>query len=129
MTDPIADMLIRIKNAQAAGKETVAVPFSKVKQEIARVLKGAGFVADFEKKGRSAAARKLEVRLKYTNSFPAVSLARRISRPGRRIYLKHAQIFPKGRGVLRIISTSRRIMSDVEARKAGLGGEVLCEVS
>ena len=129
MTDPIADMLVRIKNAGAVKKETVAMPFSKVKNEIARVLKQSGFILDFEKRGRLVSSRKLELRLKYLSaSFPAISNIARVSKPGRRIYLKHHEIFPK-KGGLKIVSTSRGIMSASEARKAKLGGEVLCEIS
>ena len=128
MTDPIADMLIRIRNAQAVGKETVAIPFSKMKQEIARVLKQKHLISDFEKKGRTV-ARKLEIKLKYFNSFPAISSARRLSKPGQRLYIKNRASYPRGRGTMVIISTSKGVMSDDEARKAKLGGEVLCEVS
>lgn len=129
MTDPIADVLVRIKNAGAVKKETVAVSFSKVKNEIARVLKQSGFILDFEKRGRLVSSRKLELKLKYLpSSFPAISNIVRISKPGRRIYLKHHEIFPK-KGGLKIISTSRGIMSDEEARKSKLGGEILCEIS
>ena len=83
--DPIADMLIRIKNAQAVGRETVVIPFSKMKQEIARVLKQRQFILDFEKKGRTV-AKKLEIKLKYDGARPMISQVKRASRPGRRIY-------------------------------------------
>lgn len=129
MTDPISDMLTRIKNAQAVKKETVAVPFSKMKQELARVLKESGFIADFEKKGRAVSNKKLELKLKYGDSFPAVTNAQRISKPGQRIYVKYHEIFTKGSRLLRIISTSHGLMSDAEAKKQKLGGEVLCEIS
>ena len=129
MTDPIADILIRIKNAQAVKKETILVPFSKLKQEMARVLKQAGFILDYEKKGRTVVNKKLEIKLKYSNSFPVISSTKRISKPGQRIYIKHNEIFSKGRGILQIISTSKGIMSDADARKSKLGGEVLCEIS
>lgn len=127
MTDPIADMLIRIKNAQAVNKETVSTPFSKLKQEIARVLKQNGLILDYEKKGR-AIVKKLELKLKYENSFPAVAAVKRISKPGQRIYLKSQDIFSK-KGKTIIISTSKGIMTGNEARKAKLGGEILCEIS
>lgn len=127
MADPIADMLIRIKNAQAVNKETVSFAFSKMKQEIARVLKNHGFILDYEKKGRSA-IKKLEIKLKYIDSLPAIEKARKISKSGQRVYLSYKDMFPKQR-VLTIISTSRGIMSSKEARKAKLGGEVLCEIS
>jgi small subunit ribosomal protein S8 len=128
MTDPISDMLIRIKNAQAVNKETVVIPFSKMKQEIAGVLKQSHMILDYEKKGRSV-VKKLEIKLKYTNSFPAITNTKRISKPGQRIYMGKKEIFSKGRGIVTIISTSRGIMTSGEARKAGLGGEVLCEIS
>jgi small subunit ribosomal protein S8 len=128
MTDPISDMLIRIKNAQAVKKETVVIPFSKMKQEIARVLKQSQMILDYEKKGRSV-IKKLEIKLKYANSFPAISNIKRISKQGQRIYLGKKEIFPKGKGVVTIISTSKGVMSASDAKKAGMGGEVLCEIS
>lgn len=128
MTDPIADMLIRIKNAQAVSKDTVVMPFSKIKQEIARVLKQKQLILDFEKKGRTV-AKKLEIKLKYVNSFPAISDVQRLSKPGQRQYAKSKEIHSPGRGAIVIVSTSKGIMSDDEARKAKLGGEVLCKIS
>lgn len=127
MTDSIADMLIRIKNAQAVNKETVGIPFSKLKQEIARVLKQNGLILDYEKKGR-AIVKKLELKLKYENSFPAVAAVKRISKPGKRIYLKSREIFSK-KGSVIIVSTSQGLMAGSEARKAKLGGEILCEIA
>lgn len=129
MTDPIADMLTRIRNAVAVKKETVAIPFSKIKQEVAQILKQTGFILDYEKKGRTVTSRKLELRLKYSDLLPAITNVRRVSKSGQRIYIKYNDIFPKGRGVLRIISTSQGLMSDAEAKKSKLGGEVLCEIS
>lgn len=128
MVDPISDMLIRIKNAQAVKKETVVIPFSKMKQEIARVLKQCQMILDYEKKGRLA-AKKLEIKLKYVNSFPSITNTKRISKPGQRIYLGKKEIFSKDKGVVTIISTSSGIMSSSEAKKLGVGGEVLCEIS
>lgn len=128
MTDQISDMLIRIKNAQAVNKETVVIPFSKTKQEIARVLKQTQMILDYEKKGRSV-IKKLEIKLKYINSFPAITNIKRISKPGQRIYMGKREIFSKGKGIVTIISTSKGIMSLNEAKKSGLGGEILCEIS
>lgn len=122
-------MLTRIRNASAVNKETVGVPFSKMKQEIAQVLKQTGFILDYEKKGRTITSRKLELKLKYSDSFPAITKAKRISKPGQRIYVKHSDIFPQGRSFIKIISTSKGVMSDFEAKKNKLGGEVLCEIS
>jgi len=78
-------MLIRIKNAQAVNKETVSIPFSKLKQELTRVLKQSGLILDYEKKGR-AVVKKLELKLKYDQSSPAIAAVKRISKPGQRIY-------------------------------------------
>ena len=128
MTDPIADMLVRIKNAQAVKQETVVMPFSKIKQEIARVLKNSQLILDFEKKGRTV-AKKLEIKLKYTNGHPAVSNIKRISKSGQRIYASSKAIFSRGPGSLVVVSTSKGIMSGKEARQAKLGGEILCEIS
>ena len=127
MTDPISDMLIRIKNAQSVNKETVGIPFSKLKQELARVLKQSGLIFDYEKKGR-AIVKKLELKLKYENSFPAIADIKRISKPGQRIYLKSREIFSK-KGSMIIVSTSHGLMTGDEARKAKLGGEILCQIS
>ena len=126
--DPIADMLIRIKNAQAVGRETVVIPFSKMKQEIARVLKQRQFILDFEKKGRTV-AKKLEIKLKYVGARPMISQVKRVSRPGQRIYARSRDIYPKGKDTITIISTSRGVMPAEEARRDKLGGEVLCHIS
>ena len=129
MVDPISDMLTRIRNAGAVNKETVVMPFSKMKQEIANVLKKADLILDFEKKGRNVAGRNLELKLKYINSWPAIASTKRISKPGQRLYIKYGEIFTKKHGAIKIISTSKGIMLDAEARKNKLGGEVLCEIS
>ncbi|MDP3764813.1 MAG: 30S ribosomal protein S8 [bacterium] len=129
MVDPISDMLTRIRNAGAVNKETVSMPFSKMKQEIANVLKKASLILDFEKKGRNISGKKLELKLKYIESYPAIASAKRISKPGQRIYIKHNEIFPKKDGTIKIISTSKGIMVDAEARRSKLGGEVVCEIS
>ncbi len=122
-------MLTRIRNAQAVKKETVVVPFSKIKQDLAQTLKQAGLILDYEKKGRTITSRKLELKLKYLGPLPAITAVRRVAKPGQRIYIKHNEIFPKGRGAIRVISTSQGLMSDAEAKKNKLGGEVLCEIS
>ncbi|MDP3800345.1 MAG: 30S ribosomal protein S8 [bacterium] len=127
--DPISDMLTRIRNAGAVNKETVSMPFSKMKQEIANVLKKANLILDFEKKGRNVSGKKLELKLKYVESYPAISGAKRISKPGQRIYIKHNEIFSKKDGTIKIISTSKGIMVDIEARRSKLGGEVVCEIN
>jgi small subunit ribosomal protein S8 len=129
MTDPIADMLTRIRNAQRAEKQTVAMPASKVKAAIAQVLKDEGYVDDFavrEQEGR----RTLEISLKYYAGKPVIEKIERVSRPGLRIY-KPKDDLPKvmnGLGVA-IVSTSRGVMTDRKARGLGVGGEVLCVVA
>ena len=128
MTDPIADMLTRIRNALAAGKTDVSMPQSKQKQAIAQLLKDEGYIADFaasEQDGKPT----LTVTLKYYEGKPVIEKIKRVSRPGLRIYKGKDQL-PKVMGGLgvAIVSTSSGLMSDRAARKAGHGGEVLCYV-
>lgn len=128
VTDPIADMLVRIRNATTARKESVAVPLSRVKLEITKILKAEGFIADFDVDKKVPEA--IRVRLRYdTRKQGIITGLRRISRPGLRIYAQRAEL-PRVRGGLgiAILSTSRGIMTDREARKTGVGGEVLCYV-
>ena len=129
MSDPIADMLTRIRNAQLAEKTSVAVPASKVKVSIAKVLKDEGYIEDFALRGEGA-ARALEIGLKYYAGRPVIERIERVSRPGLRIY-KPAKDIPQvmnGLGVA-IVSTSRGVMTDRKARQTGVGGEVLCIVA
>ena len=129
MNDPISDMLTRIRNAQQAEKETVSMPSSKLKAAIAKVLKDEGYIEDFAVRGETAKP-ELEVNLKYYAGRPVIEKIERVSRPGLRVY-KAKDELPRilgGMGVA-IISTSRGVMTDREARAAGHGGEVLCIVS
>lgn len=129
MTDPIADMLTRIRNAQMASKKEVTMPSSKVKANIAKVLQDEGYITAFnvaEVDGKS----NLTIALKYFEGKPVISEINRVSRPGLRVY-KSADELPRvigGLGVA-IISTSQGVISDRQARAAGQGGEVLCAVS
>ena len=128
MSDPIADMLTRIRKGQHARKATVAMPVSSIKQAIAKVLKDEGFIEAFAVHKEGAKA-DLVVTLKYYMGEPVISKLKRISRPGLRIY-KNADTLPKvvgGMGVA-IVSTSKGVMSDRAARAIRHGGEVLCEV-
>jgi small subunit ribosomal protein S8 len=129
MTDPIADMLTRIRNGQRAGKVAVSMPSSKLKQSIAGVLKDEGYVADFQV-NEEAGKPVMSVELKYYDGQPVIDVLKRISRPGLRIY-KASDELPKVQGGLgvAIVSTSKGVMSDRAARAAGEGGEVLCYVS
>jgi small subunit ribosomal protein S8 len=129
MSDPIADMLTRIRNGQTAGKKSVRMPASKQKAAIARVLKDEGYIVDFsstELDGKPG----LEIQLKYFQGEPVIDFVQRISRPGLRIY-KGREDLPKVRGGLgiAIISTSKGVMTDREARKQGHGGEVVAFVA
>jgi small subunit ribosomal protein S8 len=129
MSDPISDMLTRIRNAQAVQKSTVNIPASKVKTGIARVLKDEGYIVDFrdiEVEGKPT----LEITLKYMQGKGVIETLKRASRPGLRIYRGKDEL-PKilnGLGMA-VISTSEGIMTDVSARAAGQGGEILCIVT
>ena len=128
MTDPIADMLTRIRNANALRYETVKIPSSKMKLEIARILKEEGFIADFKVKGETK--RELTLTLKYAeDGTRVISGLKKISKPGLRVNVK-ADKLPRvlgGLGVA-IISTSKGVVSDKTARTLGVGGEVLAYV-
>ena len=130
MSDPISDMLTRIRNAQLAEKHTVAMPSSKLKVAIAAVLKDEGYVDGFSViKGEGGKAT-LEIGLKYYSGRPVIEKIQRISRPGLRIY-KGSEDIPKvmnGLGIA-IVSTSKGLMTDRKARANGIGGEVLCVVA
>lgn len=129
MTDPISDLLTRIRNGQQAGKAEVKVPASKLKAEVLRVLKEEGYIADFVKADEDGKP-VLSVKLKYYQGRPVIEQLKRVSRPGLRIY-KGKDELPRvlgGLGVA-IISTSKGVMSDRAARAQGEGGEVLCVVS
>jgi small subunit ribosomal protein S8 len=129
MTDPIADMLVRIKNAAAVGKPTVKMPSSKIKAAIARVLKEEGYIADVRIIQNGAKA-ELEIALKYFEGKPVIEVLKRVSRSGLRQY-RGKDALPKVLGGLgiAIISTSKGIMTDTQARQQGVGGEVLCIVA
>jgi len=129
MSDPIADMLTRIRNAQSANKSSVSMPSSKTKNAIANLLKDEGYITDVETETEDAKS-VMTVSLKYYEGKPVIAEISRVSRPGLRIY-KGAGELPKVRGGLgvAVISTSKGLMSDRAARKAGMGGEVLCYVA
>ncbi|MCH8741490.1 30S ribosomal protein S8 [Patescibacteria group bacterium] len=128
MTDPIADMLNRIRNAQAVSHQTVNIPFSNLKYEIAEVLKKHGFVEKVEKKGKKI-NKTIEIILKYDGKTPVISGLKRISKPGQRIYKgsKELRRVRGGYGIA-IISTPKGLMTNKEARRRKIGGEVLAEI-
>ena len=128
MSDPIADMLTRIRNGQSADKAEVAMPASKVKASIAKVLKDEGYIKDYSVTEDVKA--EMTVSLKYFEGKPVIETIKRTSRPGLRIF-KGKDELPKvlnGLGIA-IVTTSKGVMTDREARSAGIGGEILCVVS
>lgn len=128
MTDPISDMLTRIRNANLVRKDEVLIPFSRIKFEIAKILKKEGFVISAEKiKGRFD---QIKVVLKYKNKEPVIQNIKRISKPGQRIYYSYRQM-PKILPSLGlwIVSTSRGLMTSPQAKKQKIGGELICEIS
>lgn len=128
MTDPIADMITRIKNALMAGRTTVMIPHSKMKQSIGQLLVNNGYVESMEVKDIKPQG-EIVIGLKYVNKVPAITEVRRLSKPGRRMYSSSKKV-PRALGGygLTIVSTSKGVMSDVEARKLNVGGEVLCQI-
>ena len=129
MTDPIADMLTRIRNGQKAQKVSVSMPSSTAKMAVAKVLKDEGYITGYATEAEGVKT-ELTVELKYFEGTPVIENVQRVSRPGLRVYRGNEEL-PKvlgGLGVA-IISTSAGVMSDRQARKQGIGGEVLCVVS
>jgi small subunit ribosomal protein S8 len=130
MTDPVGDMLTRIRNASRAGHEKVMIPGSKLKERIASVLKDEGFISDIVIHREEKKSGEITVMLKYgPNRQPAISEIRRVSRPGLRRYVPSAEI-PRvlnGMGIA-IVSTSKGILVDRECRKQNVGGELICTV-
>ena len=129
MSDPIADMLTRIRNGQSRGKVLISMPASKKKLAIANLLKDEGYIAEVSTEGEGAKAQ-LALKLKYYRGKPVVEFIKRVSRPGLRIYRGKGEL-PKVRGGLgvAIISTSKGLMSDRAARQAGYGGEIIAYVA
>ncbi len=129
ISDPIADMLTRIRNAVMVRHDSVLVPTSKMKLSIARILKEEGFISDYEVlKGKPH--RVIKIHLKYSdNNQPVLSGLERVSKPGLRVYVERAEI-PRVRGGLgiAIVSTSKGVMTGHQARRQGIGGELLCYV-
>lgn len=129
MTDPIADLLTRIRNASLARHDRTEVPASRLKAAVARILKDEGYIADVresENQGRKT----LTIVLKYgRDRASAIDGVRRVSRPGRRVYVRHDRIPSPFSGLgIAILSTSRGLMSDKDARRLKVGGELICEV-
>ena len=127
MTDPIADMLTRLRNAALVRKQEVVLPLSRMKFEIAKILEKEGFLTEVEK--TDAHHGQLKLKLRFTEDGPALRNVTRISKPGRRVYATKAEL-PKvlnDHGIA-VVSTSAGLMTNKEARKRGLGGEIVCEI-
>ncbi len=131
MTDPVADFLTRLRNGAHANHDTVQIPASRLKRDLARILKEQGYITDYAVEPRpEGTGERIVVRLKYTEDRrPVISGLRRVSRPGRRTYVDHDHI-PKVQGGMgtAIISTSHGVMTGHDARRAGVGGEVVAHV-
>tara|TARA_B100000378_G_scaffold264433_1_gene248172 strand:+ start:1900 stop:2298 length:399 start_codon:yes stop_codon:yes gene_type:complete len=129
LSDPIGDMLARIKNAQLRNHKVITLPSSKFKVKLADVLKNEGFIIDYKIESKKTNTFDLLINLKYNQGSPVISTIERVSKPGRRIF-SSAQSLPKinnGLGIA-IISTSKGVMTDIDARKQKLGGEIICKV-
>ena len=129
LSDPIGDMIARLKNAQVSNHKKVVLPSSKFKTKIADVLKNEGFIIDYKVNENEGNKPDLEINLKYNYGSPVISTIERVSKPGRRIF-SSAESLPKinnGLGIA-IISTPKGVMTDVDARKQKVGGEIICKV-
>jgi len=129
LSDPIGDMLARIKNAQKRNHKKILLPSSKFKVKISDVLKKEGFIIDYKVNENKENKSNLEINLKYNYGSPVISTIERVSKPGRRIF-SSAESLPKinnGLGIA-IISTPKGVMTDIEARKEKVGGEIICKV-
>lgn len=129
MTDPIADFLTNIRNASRAGKDTCIVQHSKMKREIARILKESGYIRSYEDVEEPGNKKFLKVELKYVDGEAAITAIERFSRPGRRIYFAATEV-PKVLGGMGagILTTSNGVMTDYQARQQNVGGELVCKV-
>ena len=128
MTDPIADMLNRIVNAQAVAKPDVLVPFSKFKYELALVLAKEDLIAKVEKMGKKV-NKQIKIDLKYDSKVPVIEGLRKVSKPGQRIYIASKDIRKvRGGYGLAIISTPKGLLTDQQARRSKVGGEIICEI-
>ena len=129
LSDPLGDLLTRIRNGQRAGKAVVESPSSKLRANVLEVLKREGYIRDYMLEEVGSGSGQIRVELKYSDGQPVIREINRVSKPGRRVYSKIKDLprYYNGLGV-KILSTPRGVMSDAEARAANVGGEVLCEV-
>ncbi len=129
MSDPLGDLLTRIRNPQRVGKSMVRAPGSKLRSNVLDVLKREGYIRGYRTAEMRAGVSELEIELKYNDGVPVIQEISRVSKPGRRVYSKIKELprYYNGLGIT-ILSTPRGVMSDQEARRANVGGEVLCRV-
>ncbi len=128
VNDPIADMLTRIRNAKAVAHNTVTIPFSNLKLKLAEILEKEGIIGKVTTQGKKT-KKSIEIELKYKKGKSVIDTIKKISKPGRRVYIKKSEIKSIRQGFgMSIISTSEGLMTNKEAKKKGLGGEVLCEI-
>lgn len=129
MSDPLGDMLTRIRNAQNRKLTTVSTPASNLRANVLQVLQKEGYIRGYERHEVSPGISELTIELKYHEGAPVIRSIRRVSRPGRRVYSKIKDLPRPFNGLgIAVLSTPRGVMSDVEAREANVGGEVLCQV-
>lgn len=128
-TDPIGDMLTRIRNGQKAGKATVVSPLSKLRMSVLEVLKQEGYIRDYKKQKPSEGFEELIIELKYYERQPVIQRIERVSKPGCRVYTPIKDLQPVSNGLgISVLSTSKGVLSDGRARELNVGGEVLCNV-
>lgn len=129
ITDPVGDLLTRIRNAQKARKAFVDAPKSKEKEAVLKVLISEGYISNYTVEKDAKGYEMLRAKLKYVGDRSVIQTIKRISKPGRRVYSSVKDLLPVNNGLgINILSTSKGIMSDVEARKASVGGEIICSV-
>lgn len=129
MTDPVGDLLTRIRNGQRASKSSITAPASKLRESVLRVLEREGYIRGFSRSTVREGIDELTIELKYNEGEPVINKIERVSKPGRRVYAKINDLQKVYNGLgISILSTPRGVMSDSEAREANVGGEVLCQV-
>ena len=129
LTDPVGDLLTRIRNGQRAGKSTITTPASGLRENLLRVLEREGYIRGFERYEVRAGVQEIKIELKYNEGEPVINKIERVSKPGRRVYAKIKDLGKVYNGLgISILSTPRGVMSDSEARQANVGGEILCQV-
>ncbi|MBV9043874.1 MAG: 30S ribosomal protein S8 [Alphaproteobacteria bacterium] len=129
MTDPVGDLLTRIRNGQLRGMAKIKSPNSRLRMSVLDVLKEEGFIRDYTEVTHKSGARELEIELKYHEGQPVIRELKRVSTPGRRVYTSVKDLKPHRQGLgVSIVSTPKGVMTDAHARDANVGGEVLCQV-